>query len=209
MSNVILKAIKDWCNGKFQSKGEYLTAVPEGYVTTEDLKEFHPGGVKLGVDENGNPGYYKYDESAGADTLVPFKSGGGGDFLDLYGLHFNTTSYVSSYRYYNNGNLKKIKIVGTLKANVTATNTRTITFRFEGYPKDESGSRLGNKSYIDIAQLKDVKGNQTIQFEKEIDISDIWFPNSNTNTYAPAFYLSAGGSGSTATIDADLIYCSN
>lgn len=77
MSNVILKAIKDWCNGKFQSKGEYLTAVPEGYVTTEDLKEFHPGGVKLGVDENGNPGYYKYDESAGADTLVLFEGGNG------------------------------------------------------------------------------------------------------------------------------------
>ncbi len=69
MSNVILKAIKDWCNGKFQSKGEYLTA--------EDLEGFHPGGVKLGMDENGNPGYYKYDESAGADTLVLFEGGNG------------------------------------------------------------------------------------------------------------------------------------
>lgn len=33
-------------------------------------------GVRLGKDADGNPGYYKFDESAGADTLIPFKLGG-------------------------------------------------------------------------------------------------------------------------------------
>lgn len=32
-----LKAIKDWCLGKFQPKGDYLSSVPEEYVTGTEL----------------------------------------------------------------------------------------------------------------------------------------------------------------------------
>ena len=32
------------------------------------------GGISFGIDSQGNYGYYKYDETAGADTLVPFSS---------------------------------------------------------------------------------------------------------------------------------------
>ena len=34
-----LKAIRDWCIGKFQPKGEYLTSIPSGYVTNTELSE--------------------------------------------------------------------------------------------------------------------------------------------------------------------------
>lgn len=34
-----LKAIRDWCMGKFQPKGEYLTSIPAGYVTNTELSE--------------------------------------------------------------------------------------------------------------------------------------------------------------------------
>ncbi len=78
MSREVLKAVKDWCMGKFQTKGNYLTSVPEEYVTTQQLENFHPGGIRLGKDEEGNCGYYKYDEVAGADTFIPFSSVGGG-----------------------------------------------------------------------------------------------------------------------------------
>lgn len=37
------------------------------------------GGIRLGIDSDGNYGYYK----VGADTLTPFKSGGGIDFSKL------------------------------------------------------------------------------------------------------------------------------
>ena len=33
-----LKAIKDWCIGKFQPKGNYLTSIPNGYVTSTELE---------------------------------------------------------------------------------------------------------------------------------------------------------------------------
>lgn len=32
-----LKAIRDWCIGKFQPKGNYLTSVPEKYITRDEL----------------------------------------------------------------------------------------------------------------------------------------------------------------------------
>lgn len=79
-----LKAIRDWCIGKFQPKGEYLTSIPSGYVTNTELPEknyttmeeveekYVPkeslGGMTFGVDADGNYGYIK----AGADTVIPF-----------------------------------------------------------------------------------------------------------------------------------------
>lgn len=209
MSNVILKAIKDWCNGKFQSKGEYLTA--------EDLEEFHPGGVKLGVDENGNPGYYKYDESAGADTLVPFKYEKGTEFWDLRGLHWSHTSYPpassDTYICYNKGKLKKIKVIGNLKGWVRSSGSKVnVRFGFKGYLKDGEGNRLIDQKEVSIASLINIAysdGKQTVDFEKEIDISDVWFPNSDETDYAPCFSIYVSGLYGAGSIDADLIYCND
>ncbi len=39
MSSPNLKAIRDWCVEKFQAKGNYLTSVPEEYVTAAELEE--------------------------------------------------------------------------------------------------------------------------------------------------------------------------
>ena len=39
-----------------------------------EIIEQHTGGVKLGKDSDGNPGYYKYDEETGTDTFCPFNS---------------------------------------------------------------------------------------------------------------------------------------
>lgn len=68
----VLRAIKDWCTEKFQAKGNYLTEVPEGYVTKEDLEDFQPGGIRFGKDADGNPGIIVTDET-GADTVSPFR----------------------------------------------------------------------------------------------------------------------------------------
>jgi len=62
--------------------------VSEGGVSLETLILKQTGGVKFGKDADGNPGYYKYDESAGADTLVPFSSGGmSNSGIDMNGLN--------------------------------------------------------------------------------------------------------------------------
>ncbi len=63
-----LEAVRDWCIGKFQRKGEY--------ASLQDVQEVSAalGGLTFGVDAAGNYGYYK----AGADTVTPFKSGDGG-----------------------------------------------------------------------------------------------------------------------------------
>ena len=70
-------------------------------LTEEEMRalvERHTGGVRLGKDEEGNYGYYKYDEEAGADTLVPFKAGGAGSVkLRQYGAATQTgTSFASA-----------------------------------------------------------------------------------------------------------------
>lgn len=39
MGGNAVKAIRDWCRSMFQQKGEYLTSVPEGYVTNEALEQ--------------------------------------------------------------------------------------------------------------------------------------------------------------------------
>lgn len=64
---------------------EYAETLPEEaiYSKPADLIANLIGnvnGVKLGVDADGNPGYYK----AGADTVTPFKTGG--DASDLYSV---------------------------------------------------------------------------------------------------------------------------
>lgn len=106
MNNPVIEAIRDWCIGKFQPKGGYLTSVPEEYVTETELESKNyvtkdeitsgtsgvtaeevegligasflenMGGAKIAQDAEGNWGY----KAPGADTVVPFKGeGNGGD----------------------------------------------------------------------------------------------------------------------------------
>lgn len=55
------------------------------------------GGVRLGKDENGNAGYIATDEETGADTVIPFSSGGGGGFSEMEIIFLN--SYSTTYNY--------------------------------------------------------------------------------------------------------------
>lgn len=101
MSGAVLKAIKDWCNGKFQHKGDYLTEVPEGYVTESELEakkyltqeDIPPaetgmtetkvrelvnglfldimGGIRISQDAEGNWGYI----IPKTDEVIPFDAG--------------------------------------------------------------------------------------------------------------------------------------
>ncbi len=43
------------------------------------------GGVKFGKDADGKPGYVVVDAETGADTVIPFSSGGGGQKLPVIG----------------------------------------------------------------------------------------------------------------------------
>lgn len=154
MSREVLKAVKDWCMGKFQAKGDYLTGVPEEYVTTQQLENFHPGGIRLGKDEEGNCGYYKYDEAAGADTFIPFSmsSGEGYSGIDILSdTYTSTTSGVPYGNFHVNGVNKKYKKVlflclytrGNLLKNYLDKMTITInsanTYNFEEtWSKDNS-----------------------------------------------------------------------
>lgn len=61
------------------------------------------GGVRLGKDENGNAGYITTDEETGADTVIPFSSGGGGfeggDILVFSGGSSTSTGTLVSNSY--------------------------------------------------------------------------------------------------------------
>ena len=205
MSNAVLKAIKDWCNGKFQAKGDYLTKVPEKYitdvelnnamkemVTTEKLDNQYLGGIRLGKDESGNPGYYKYDEEAGADTLVPFSKGGGGSGEFYYpfcpvGYAITATSYQRRLSIRNNNNeFQKIKIKGEviIRATSTTAASRNITPGFSYYTKNADGSRGAMKT-INLCDPLYTSGitDSHKSFEKEISLENVWFSNANDSYY--------------------------
>lgn len=109
MSSSVLEAIRDWCKGKFQPKGDYLTSVPEEYVTETELEsknyatkdEIISGtsgvtaeevegligasflenmsGAKIAQDAEGNWGLL----TPGADTVVPFLFSGSAIATDI------------------------------------------------------------------------------------------------------------------------------
>ncbi len=100
-------------------------------LTEEEMRalvENHTGGVRLGKDEEGNYGYYKYDEEAGADTLVPFKAGGAGSVkLRQYGAATQTgASFASAggriqLHIQNPEKVKRIVANGSLSAGNTSS----------------------------------------------------------------------------------------
>ncbi|MBD5461522.1 MAG: hypothetical protein HDR24_00455 [Lachnospiraceae bacterium] len=95
MSSAILKAIRDWSIGKFQSKGNYLTEEElkaKNYVTKDEISSEIIGdiadevkrlidtsilenmsGAKIAQDAEGNWGLI----APGTDVVMPFGSGTG------------------------------------------------------------------------------------------------------------------------------------
>lgn len=72
-----------------------------GKVTKTDdeinaLISAYNGGVKLGKDSDGNPGYVVTDPETGADTVIPFSSGGGGGSLSEIEVIGNSSGYWSN-----------------------------------------------------------------------------------------------------------------
>ncbi len=72
-----------------------------GKVTKTDseinaLISAYNGGVRFGKDSDGKPGYIVADPDTGADTVIPFSSGGGGGSLSEIELIDNTYGYWSN-----------------------------------------------------------------------------------------------------------------
>ncbi|MBP3920462.1 MAG: hypothetical protein J6D28_02740 [Bacilli bacterium] len=68
-------------------------------MTNYELQEFilqTNGGVKLGKDSEGNPGYIVTDPETGADTVIPFSSGGSGVVTTIEELGKNMNYWSSS-----------------------------------------------------------------------------------------------------------------
>lgn len=165
------------------------------------------GGVKFGKDEDGNPGYYKYDESAGADTFVPFSSGGGGGELILPDYIYsstvtNVTSSVAHKYFYNNaGKYNKLRLVGYIaaKSNNASYTGQSGGLYFGGYAVNEDGSKGASKS-VSIATAQARSTSYTIvNFDVEINYDEFWFPNSNLTT-APGIKQSNSGNYGTVEV---------
>lgn len=72
-----------------------------GRVTKTDseinaLISAYNGGVRFGKDSDGKPGYIVADPDTGADTVIPFSSGGGGGSLSEIEVIGNSSGYWSS-----------------------------------------------------------------------------------------------------------------
>lgn len=72
-----------------------------GKVTKTDseinaLISAYNGGVRFGKDSDGKPGYIVADPDTGADTVIPFSSGGGGGSLSEIEVIGNSSGYWSS-----------------------------------------------------------------------------------------------------------------
>lgn len=72
-----------------------------GKVTKTDseinaLISAYNGGVRFGKDSDGKPGYIVADPDTGADTVIPFSSGGGGGSLSEIEVIGNSSGYWSN-----------------------------------------------------------------------------------------------------------------
>lgn len=132
MNEGVLKAVKDWCHGRFQAKGNYLTEVPKGYVTGTELEASfseNMGGAKIAQDAEGNWGLL----TPGADAVTPFSSGGGEGIegLEVLGFYANTSSGTGNIEYIFtdvefNKNYKNILVIGTYYRS-SASGTNVVT----------------------------------------------------------------------------------
>ncbi len=180
-------------------------------LTEEEMRalvERHTGGVRLGVDEEGNYGYYKYDEEAGADTLVPFKSGGVRSIKlkqSGNGKYINGGSSIPNILYLQNPDgIRKI----TANGKITAYNTSSTGTQSYGLSLTLNGRRrdTGTALSLTVASVKTTAGSsaqvqQTVE-NKEIDISQ--FDLSNPIYFS--FYINAKYSGGSIDMEYEIAY---
>lgn len=226
MSSSVLEAIRDWCKGKFQPKGDYLTSVPEEYVTETELEsknyatkdEIISGtsgvtaeevegligasflenmsGAKIAQDAEGNWGLL----APGADAVIPFIGSEGGEFVSPIALYKSvaSTSFVKDIIFGNNcGGYKKIKIRGS----ITTSSNATCSISFNGYKKDENGNRASNITSTYIA----LNYSGSNEFEGEIDFDAYWFGNDNNYNYCPYIASKKGTTSQTVSFSIDEI----
>lgn len=108
-------------------------------LTDEELSEKiiqTNGGVRLGKDADGKPGYVVTDAETGADTVVPFSSGGGGvDSLPIHGVICFAGTEVQSFQSGSRNNFVhiferpiKISKITTIKTITSMQHWSTISY---------------------------------------------------------------------------------
>jgi hypothetical protein len=187
--------------GKVKMTDEEIQMIVSNYL----------GGVKIGKDAEGNPGYYKYDESVGADTFVPFKNSGGISEFVVPFLPFNFAyTYASSssfdfLRLNNNFHgFKKIKIEGRIGGRLTtaSASNRTISIYFFYYEKNEDGTKGASKSIKVAVMTASTTGTKWYDFEPiEIDIENCFISENNNDPCNPTLRLNVGGTYSAGIAD--------
>ncbi len=179
--------------GKVKMTDEEIQMIVSNYL----------GGVKIGKDAEGNPGYYKYDESVGADTFVPFKNSGGISEFVVPFLPFNfaytyRSSSTSDFLRLNNNfhRFKKIKIEGRIGGRLTTASAsdRTISIYFYYYEKNEDGTKGAGKSIKVAVMTASTTATKWYDFEPiEIDIGNCFINENNNDQYNPTLRLNVGG----------------
>lgn len=150
-------------------------------LTEEEMRalvENHTGGVRLGKDEEGNYGYYKYDEEAGADTLVPFKAGGAGSVkLRQYGAATQTgTSFASAgarilLHIQNPEKVKRIVANGSISAGNTSSTEGVKNIQLVlGGTQNTGGSKRVTLASVQTYN-KNISTASTALENEEIDLS--------------------------------------
>ena len=98
----------------------------QGAITelNESLNELNSnlGGLRFGVDGDGNGGYYKAD-----DSFVPFKSGGAFDSFIPSGYAFQTTLDILPSVYQYGNSISAVSGRDTIIANITDRGYTLIT----------------------------------------------------------------------------------
>lgn len=149
----------------------------------QELVRQYNGGFRFGTDENGNDGYFKFDEEAGADTFYPFKKGGGGDGavsspcihkVKFTGVHAVTRA-TDLYSYFPISNVTRLVIkklnFGIMKIESNASN-RAILFYVYGKKKDETVQSIYSNS-VNTSQAASslALASKSVE-DTEIDLSE-------------------------------------
>lgn len=151
----------------------------------QELVKTYNGGMRLGTDENGNDGYYKYDEEEGADTFTPFKKSGSAGEGAVLSPYIHTVKYTGSicrtvastlYSYFP---IKKVKglILKTMSLKIreytSGANYGYIYFRIYGVKDGNikeiksysvSSSGTSDKSVIKKDEVIDLTGYDSIEY---------------------------------------------
>lgn len=139
------------------------------------------GGFQFGTDENGNDGYFKYDEEAGADTFVPFKKGGSAGTGAIASPYTHVVKFEGShcsiiktdlYTYFPVKNVTKLLLKTlSLRAKKMTSTASSTTFTFEICGKKKDGSASVIKSYS-VYTTSNTSYTSTTVEEVELDLDE-------------------------------------